>query len=320
MSDLSLLSSRAIRGMYFAAREANPGNLWLPKVSNLFGSDQASETYRFLGAIPVFREWVGGRQANGFRGDGVTIVNTQYENTIEIRKTDLRRDKTDQIRARVGEFANAGDTHWASLMTTLIVNGETYTCYDSQYFFDTDHSTGSSGSQSNKIDCDISTYPAALHGVTTAPSVEEMQWAILAAITQIASLKDDRGEPMNEDASSFTVMVPMGLAMAAKAAVSLLNTGPMPTNMNPNLFAGLKVDVVVNVRLTTAGWTTKFVVFRDDAPIKALIRQTEQEVEMKMKAEGSEFEFDNDAWQIGLDGWRGCGYGYWQRACLATLT
>src|SRR3954465_2492989 len=115
MTDLSLLSSRAIRGMYFAARESNAGNLWLPRVSNLFGSDQASETYRFLGAIPIFREWVGGRQANGFRGDGITIVNTQYENTIEIRKTDVRRDKTDQIRARIAEFSNSGDVHWASL-------------------------------------------------------------------------------------------------------------------------------------------------------------------------------------------------------------
>lgn len=319
MSDLQLLSSRAIRGMYFAARESNAGARWLPDVTNLFPSDQASETYRFLGAIPMFRQWIGGRQANSFRGDGITIVNTQYENTIELRKTDLRRDKTGQIRARVEEFSNAGDTHWASLTTAAIVAGATTVCYDGQYFFDTDHSTGSSGSQSNKIDADISTYPAVLHGSVTAPSVEEMQWAILAAITQIASLKDDRGEPMNEDANAFTVMVPMGLAMVAKAAVALLNTGPMPSNMNPNLFAGLTVKVEVNVRLTVAGWTDKFVVFRTDAPIKALIRQTEQEFELKMKAEGSEYEFDNDAWQIGLDGWRGVGYGYWQRACMVTL-
>ena len=77
--------------------------------------------------------------------------------------------------------------------------------------------------------------------------------------------------------------------------------------------------MVSNVRLDAAGWTDKFAVFRTDSPIKALIRQTEQEDEFKLKGAGSEFEFDNDAWQIGLDGWRGCGYGYWQRACLVTL-
>jgi phage major head subunit gpT-like protein len=319
MTDLQFLSSRAIRGMYFAARESNTGARWLDGVSNLFGSDQASETYKFMGAVPAFQEWVGGRQANGFRGDGVTIINKHYENTIELRKTDLRRDKTAQIQARLAEFANSGDTHWASLMSTLIINGESTTCYDGQFFFDTDHSTGDSGTQSNDISCDISTYPTALHGSTTAPSIEEMQWAILDTINAITSFKDDRGQPMNEDASSFLVMVPTGLAMPARAAVSLLNTAPMPSNMSPNLFEGLNVSVVTNVRLS-ASWTTKFVTFRTDSPIKALIRQTEQEVELKMKAEGSEYEFDNDAWQFGLDGWRGAGYGYWQRACLATLT
>ena len=41
---------------------------------------------------------------------------------------------------------------------------------------------------------------------------------------------------------------------------------------------------------------------------------------LKAKAEGSEFEFDNDAWQFGVDAWRGVGYGYWQHAVLATMT
>ena len=72
----------------------------------------------------------------------------------------------------------------------------------------------------------------------------------------------------------------------------------------------------MNARLT---WTDSFAVFRTDSPIKAFIRQTEQEVELKAKAEGSEFEFDNDAWQFGIDAWRGVGYGYWQRACYVTM-
>jgi phage major head subunit gpT-like protein len=87
--------------------------------------------------------------------------------------------------------------------------------------------------------------------------------------------------------------------------------------LNPNMVEGLKVSVQMNTRLSS--WTTKFVVFRTDSPIKALIRQTEQEIEMKVKAEGSDFEFDTDQWQWGIDAWRGVGYGYWQRACLVTM-
>jgi phage major head subunit gpT-like protein len=314
--DQSLLSSRAIMGMYFARLEADQSGLWLPAVSNLFSSDQASETYNFLGQSPAMREWVGGRQAKGFSGQGVTIINKHYEATIEVAVRDARRDKTPQIQARMQEFADRGMTHWGSLISDLIIAGETTACYDGQYFFDTDHSEGDSGSQSNDISVDISALPAVAHGSTTAPSVEEMQQTILAAVAQILSFKDDRGEPMNEGARSFMVMVPAALYPVALAATSIMATGAQYNNQNPNALSRFNVTVEMNTRLT---WTTKIAVFRTDSPIKALIRQTETDTELKAKAEGSEFEFDNDAWQFGIDAWRGVGYGYWQRACLATM-
>ena len=315
--DQSLLSSRAIMGMYFARLEANAGMRWIDGVANMFNSDQASETYNFIGQSPAMRQWIGNRAAKGFTGQGVTIVNNHYEATIEVKKRDARRDKTGQIRARMEELADRGQTHWASLLSTLLMNGTSTVCYDGQYFFDTDHSEGDSGTQSNDITVDISALPAAVHGSVTAPSKEEMQQSILQAIMQIAGFKDDRGEPMNEDASSFLVLVPMSLYPAAIAAVTNMVNGAMQQDMNPNLLANFNVEVMPLVRLT---WTDSFAVFRTDSPIKAFIRQTEQEIELKAKAEGSEFEFDNDAWQFGIDGWRGVGYGYWQRACYVTMT
>ena len=318
--DQSLLSSRAIRGFYFAALEVDRGGFWRDDVSNLYGSDQASETYNWLGMTPAMREWLQGRQAQGFTGQGVTILNKHYEATLEILLKDMRRDKTGQIRARMAELAQRGQTHWASLISSLIRDGDSSVCYDGQYFFDTDHSEGSSGAQSNKISVSIAGLPAQLHGSTSAPSVEEMQQAILKAVTQILSFVDDRGEPMNELARSFTVMVPIGLYMTAVAAISPLAVAALPNNLNGNNLADFNIKVVPNTRLTAAGWTTKFVVFRTDAPTKALIRQTEKEVEFKMKDENSEFAFDNDAIQAGIDGWRGVGYGHWQRAVHVTLT
>lgn len=316
--DQSSLSSRAIMGMYFARLEADPGLGWLGDVSNLFTSDQSSETYKFLGQSPAMREWIGGRHAKGFTDQGLTIVNKHYEATIEVQKRDARRDKTAQIQARMEEFADRAVTHWASLVSAALLAGSATVCYDGQYFFDTDHSEGSSGVQSNSISVDISGLPAAVHGAAaTAPSMEEMQQAILAGITQILTFKDDRGEPMNESARSFTVKVPPSLYMVAVAACAGITTAALQQNLNPNLIASMNVKVVMNTRLSS--WTDKFAVFRTDSPIKALIRQTEQDVELKAKAEGSEFEFDNDAWQFGIDAWRGCGFGYWQRACLVTM-
>lgn len=316
MSDQSILSSRAVMGMYFARLEQNPGLAWVNAVSNLFTSDQESETYPFLGQSPAMREWIGGRQAKSFTGQALTIANRHYEATLEIAVRDARRDKTPQIEARVQDFADRSLTHWASLLSTLIANGESTVCYDGQFFFDTDHSEGSSGTQSNDITVNLAPLPVQVQGSPTAPSVEQMQQAILKGIAQIIALKDDQGEPMNEAASAFLVMVPVSLYMTAVAACSTLTTAALQQNLNPNLIANLNVQVTMNARLT---WTDKFVIFRADSPIKALIRQSETDIDLKAKAEGSEFEFDNDAWQFGIDTWRNVGYGYWQRAVLVTL-
>ncbi len=315
--DNSLLSSRAIIGMYYLRLEQNPGMAWVDGISNLFGSDQAGETYNFLGQTPAMREWIGSRQAKGFSGNGITVLNKHYESTIEVQKKDARRDKTGQIQARISEFADRGQTHWASLLSTLLLNGASSLCYDGQYFFDTDHSEGNSGTQSNKITVDISTLPAAVHGVVTAPSVEEAQQVLLSGIAQIMSFKDDQGEPMNENAQSFLVVVPVSLFLVFSAAVAAITTAALQQNLNPNLIKNISVDIQMNARLT---WTDTIAIFRTDSPIKAFIRQTEQENELKAKAEGSEFEFDNDAWQFGIDGWRGAGYGFWQRACQVQMT
>ena len=40
--------------------------------------------------------------------------------------------------------------HWL-MLTTLMIAGESSLCYDGQYFFDTDHSDGASGTLSNSI-------------------------------------------------------------------------------------------------------------------------------------------------------------------------
>jgi phage major head subunit gpT-like protein len=312
--DQAQLSSRAIIGMDFARMEANPGLVWVNAISNLFTSDQASEDYKFLGFSPAMREWIAGRQAKGLRGNEFSIINKHYEATLEIARRDLRRDKTAQILARVEEFADRAATHWPSLLSTLIVDAESTVCYDGQFFFDTDHSEGASGSQSNDISVTIANLPVAVHGSTTNPSVEEMQQVILQGITQILGFKDDQGEPMNENATSFIVKVPMSLYMTALAAVSTILNAAKAQNMNPASL--MNVQIVPNARLT---WTTKIAIFRTDSPVKGLIRQSEQDIEFKAKAEGSEFEFDNDAWQFGIDSWRNVGYGYWQRACLVTM-
>lgn len=317
MTDQSALSSRAIRGMYYDRLAVNAGLAWVDGVSNLYTSDQASEVYPFLGQVPRMVEVVAGRQIKSYSANALTIFNKHYEASHEFRVVDIRRDKSDQIRTRMAEIADGGISHWASLLSTLILAAATTVCYDGQYYFDTDHLEGDSGSQSNSISVDISALPALVHGVVTAPSVEEAQQTILAAISAILAFKDNQGEPMNEDAREFLVVVPAPLFLVFSAAVATITTMALQQNLNPNLIAGLRINVAMNARLT---WTDKVAVFRTDSPTKGLIRQTEREIELVSIAEGSEYAAKNFAWWFGIDSWRGAALGLWQKACLATMT
>jgi len=313
------ITERQVSGWFFKALSQDVGAAWIPGVSNYFTSDQASEEYAWLGQSPVMRKWIGGRNAKGVRENGFTISNEHYEATLEMLVRDLRRDKTGQAMIRIQELASRTNAHWARLLTALIVAGESTACYDDQYFFDTDHEEGDSGAQSNDISHTLASYPADKSGSTTAPSVEDLQIAFARAIGIIASFVDDQGEPMNENATSFMAMVPVSYMQAALQAAET----PVQVSGAQNALVAMKqkfsIEVVPNVRLDVAGWTTKFAMFRTDSVMKSLIRQEETAVDLKVKGYGSEYEFDNDAHQYGVDSWRAVDYGYWQNACLMTL-
>ena len=197
---LSALSSRAIIGEFYDRLNQGLGKIWVPKVSREIKSNQETENYKWLGSTPAMREWIGGRQPRGLRDFGVSITNRPYESTLEISVDDLRRDKTDQIMTRIQEQADRANAHWARLLSLLIDAGETGLCYDGKTFFATDHVSGDSGPQSNALSINIVT-PA-------APTASELQDSILEATQALLAYKDDEGEPMNETALEFMVMVP----------------------------------------------------------------------------------------------------------------
>ncbi|MDF3821955.1 Mu-like prophage major head subunit gpT family protein [Leptospira sp. 96542] len=308
------LSSRAIIGEYYATLEQDAGMSWVDKISNIFQSDQESETYKWLGQSPAMREWIGGRHAKGFRENGITITNKEFEATLEVLVKEMRRDKTGQVMLRVRELAQRTNAHWAKLLSALLLSAESGVCYDGQYFFDTDHSEGESGTQSNDLTLDITT-PA-------APTAGEMETGILKSIEAILGFKDDQGEPMNENAREFLVMVPVPFMSAAAAALGSQIIVDASTSRSNNILTlgtlgGFTVRMATNARLS---WTTKFATFRTDGQVQSLIRQEEEPVTMSAIAEGSELEFKENKHQYGVKASRNVGYGLWQRAALTTFS
>ena len=306
------LSSRAIIGSFFARLEQNTGAGYVNRICTApFKSDQASEEYRWLGMSPAMREWIGGRQAKGFRDNGIVIKNVRYESTMEVLGDEIRRDKTGQVMHRVNEQADRANAHWAKLVSAKLLTGESAVCYDGQYFFDTDHAEGDSGTQSNDIAYDAAT-PA-------APAAAEVEAAILKSVEAILGFKDDQGEPMNEEATDFLVMVPVPFMAVFAAALKnpvIADGSGSRTNTIVNL-GGFTFQMVVNPRLS---WTTKFATFRADSGVMPIIRQEEVPLQVSAVAEGSELEFNEDKHHYGISATRGLDFGYWQGAVLTTFT
>ena len=301
----NLITSRAVIGSFYAALEQGDAG-WVNDLSFKVNSNQASEQYAWLGMAPAMREWLGGRKAADLREFSYSLANKEHEATLEVTVPEHRRDKSGQLQVRIGELADRVMSYPAKLLSTLIEAAESTTCYDGQYFFDTDHSEGSSGTQDNDITYD---------GSNTL-SVDEMRAAIINSVKQILGFKDDRGEPMNENARNFAVMVPLTYWQQAIEAVSLPTVAAGGANVIPNL-PGFNIRVIPNVRLS---WTTKMATFRTDGRVKPFILQEEMPMSIKAVAEGSELEFNENKHRYGVD-WSGnVGYGYWQHACLTTFT
>ena len=316
------LSDRAVTGILFNELEDAASRSWTSQIANQLTSDQNQETYAGAGVVPAMREWAGGKLVKNVRELSHTITNKDFESTIELTRKDLRRDKTAQLIMKAQELAQRAVEHEAKLLSTLINTANAATeglAYDGQFFFDTDHSVGNSGTIDNDISIDISALPTGdttgTHGTVTAPSVGEMALGIQQAIQQIYGFVDDEGEPTNTGAQSFAVMVPTSLWAAASTAVRVNNLAQGFDN--PLVGSGLNVTVIANPRLT---WTDSYAVFVTDGGIKPFISQIESGPMIEILGEGSDYSFFNKAHLFSVIKSGNVGFHQFTKACYVTMT
>jgi phage major head subunit gpT-like protein len=337
--DQQILTSRDIIGTFYETVQTAAGAGWVPNVSMLFPSNQQFENYKWLGFSPALSRWVGTRRPTSLKGNGVTIENLLFDATLEISVDDLRRDKSQQILIRVQELAAECANHWATLLTALIEGGETTVCYDGNNFFDTVHQEGSSPVQKNTL---VKTDYSELQVVVpTNPTANELANIIMKLIQHLYSIKKDNGQPMNEFAKEFLVLVPVNMYGNAVKAVNgmILTTGVGAIDNPLKYLPGFNIRVEVNPR---SGWSNKLAVFRTDGRARPFIRQAEDlnsgsagasaatngssgfdetiGIKVNAIAEGSEEAIKHRRHLYTVEASRNVGYGYWQQAVLATLS
>lgn len=311
------LSSRAIIGRFFLLLEGMMKGAWAQRLAHMnMETDQLSEEYLLASMTPAMRRWIGGRDAKRLLTEAITVINEKFETTLTDKRENWQYDKTGQLQTRLNDMVGRTITHWNKLVTELVIAGTSTLTYDGQYFFDTDHSFGASGTLKNLL----TSSEASVLNVTTpaSPTAAEMADAIYAVVNWFYTFKDDVGEPINEDAEKFIVMVPANHAAAARTAATkaIITTGSTSFD-NPLLGSGFQISVVPNPRLSA---TDAFYVFREDGSLKPFILQQRGQVRATAKAEGSDYEHDNDMWEFGMSVERAAALFGWQSAIKATLS
>ena len=290
-SDIPKLLEAGLRTVFFEAFEAAPGD-W-DKIATVVPSDKDAEKYAWLGSVPKIREFKDERIPAGLLEHDYSIRNKTWEASISVDRAALEDDQYGHIRLRVQSLAEESKRHQDEMVFGLIKDGFASLCYDGQYFFDTDHAEGDSGTQSNKG--------------TDALSAAALQ----AAITAMMKYKDDKGKPMG--IVPDTLVVPPDLkwtAMELLESAYNVKTADANVGMRINPLHG-SLGLIVSPYLTD---TNDWFLLCTKRIVKPVIFQSRIPVEFASLEGNSENGFMRDQYVYGVRARYNVGFGLWQYA------
>lgn len=102
-------------------------------------SSTSKNIYPWMGQVQAMREWIGDRVLGGIAVHDFTIVNRDWESTIRVPRNAIQDDEYGVYSPMFQEMGKAAAEKPDEIVVELLKNGFAATCYDGQYFFDTDH-------------------------------------------------------------------------------------------------------------------------------------------------------------------------------------
>jgi phage major head subunit gpT-like protein len=298
-----------VQGEFYIAREEAQQSSWTPMLASVFDSDMPQEEYPWLGQTPKLRKWTGERSAQQLRDDVITLINEEWETGIKIPIREWRRDKTGQLRVRVGELAQEIVEHPMYLIGQLLLaNGN---AYDGVAYYSGSHAVGGV-----TIDNDLGTGDGLAGGAT--PTVAQQATNIQKLLQALLSFKGDQGTPLNRRAKGFTIMVPTNMLGATVGALNdqFVTSGVSNTMQGIKAF-GYTFSVIVNPDLD--GVANTMHMFRDDGRVKPFIYQEEVTNERGLD-ENSEWAHMNKHVRWDVDVSCAAGYGRFEYAARGVLS
>jgi phage major head subunit gpT-like protein len=275
-----------------------------PSVCYDASSVRSGEKYGWIGNMPGMREWLGERQFSELRSANFVIENKHWESSLSIKKTDLADDNLGQYGPVLEQMGIEAAHHPDELFFDVLEDGASTACFDGQFFYDTDHAWGLSGTQSNDITSTVVS--------TSAPTVAEIKTAIRAMVKQLLGLKNDQGKlyhrPTVGRMNDLLLLVPLALRDLVFDAIEsqLLSNSSNVVVDRP--------QIVASPYLTS---DVKLYLFKTGEPVKPFVFQRREPLSRMMKGlddlETKDVKFMTEARY-------NVGYFAWWTSVLCTLT
>lgn len=267
------------------------------KIAMRIPSTSSQNDYSWLSNFPKMREWVGDKVLKAFTAFSYTIVNKDWEATVEVDRNHIEDDELG-IYAPQAQMAGFSAKQLPDeIVFDLVNNGFTNTCYDGKAFFATSHKVGTS-TVSNKgtavLSCETTALAKAGYG---------------AARTAMKKFKDDEGRPLNINPS--VLLVGPALEDTARA----LLTNDKLEDDKPNPYKGT-AELVVDSRITS---DTAWFLLDVSKPVKPFIYQERKKATfVQQTAPDTDNVFLRKKYRYGAESRANGGYGFWQTAYGST--
>ncbi|WP_375591721.1 Mu-like prophage major head subunit gpT family protein [Chitiniphilus eburneus] len=269
------------------------------QIAMLVPSTGASNDYKWLSSFPRMQKWIGEKSVKALAAFGYTIVNDDWEATVEVDRNDIDDDNLGIYKPQAEMAGFSAKQLPDEIVFELVNRAFTERCYDGQYFFDMDHPV-KGASVSN-------TGTKALSGASVAAA----RASYGAARTAMRTFRDDEGRPLN--VTPTVLLVPPALEDEANA----LMTAERLEDGKNNPYKNTAVVVVAPWLASDTAWF----LLDTSKPVRPFIYQERKKpVFVEQTDPQADGVFKRKKFLFGAEARAAGGYGFWQLAYGSTGT
>ena len=261
------------------------------KIAMLVPSGGSENQYNWLSYFPKMKKWLGDKNVKSLEAYKYTIVNDDFEATVEVDRNHIEDDNLG-IYAPQAQMAGFSAKQLPDEIVMDLVNGAfTNTCFDGQYFCDTDHAVAGASVSNKGV------------AVLSCSTLAAAQASLGAARTAMKKFKNDEGQPLN--VIPTILLVPPALEDVAL----VLKNNERLEDGKQNPYKGT-FELVVDSRMTS---DTAWFLLDTSKPVKPFIYQERKKpVFVQQIDPQADDVFTRKKFKFGAEARAAGGYGFWQ--------